>query len=84
MSRAALTLAAAVVVAGQGLAAQPRTDWKAVEADAIRTLQQYIRIDTSNPPGDVTKAADFLVAVLQRYWCARRDSNPQALSGRNF
>jgi acetylornithine deacetylase/succinyl-diaminopimelate desuccinylase-like protein len=41
-------------------------DWKSVEADAIETLQAYIRINTSNPPGDVTKAADFLAAILQR------------------
>ena len=39
--------------------AQP-ADWKAVEAEALKTLQGYVRIDTSNPPGDVTKAADFL------------------------
>jgi len=29
-------------------------------------LQEYVRINTSNPPGDVTKAADFLGTVLQR------------------
>lgn len=32
----------------------------------LETLQQYVRIDTSNPPGDVTKAADFLAAILDR------------------
>ena len=47
-------------------AAQPAPDWKAVEAEAIRTIQSYVRIDTSNPPGDVTKAADFLKAILER------------------
>jgi len=39
-------------------------DWKAVDAEALKTLQSYVRIDTSNPPGDVTKAADFLAAIL--------------------
>jgi acetylornithine deacetylase/succinyl-diaminopimelate desuccinylase-like protein len=29
-------------------------------------LQQYVRIDTSNPPGNTSKAADFLAGVLQR------------------
>jgi len=41
-------------------------DWKPVEAEALKTLQSYVRINTSNPPGDVTKAADFLAAILTR------------------
>ena len=46
--------------------AQTPPDWRAVEAEAIRTIQAYVRINTSNPPGDVTKAADFLTGLLQR------------------
>lgn len=42
------------------------TDWKAVEREALKTAQEYVRINTSNPPGDVTKAADFLIQLLQR------------------
>jgi acetylornithine deacetylase/succinyl-diaminopimelate desuccinylase-like protein len=34
--------------------------------EAVRLLQDYVRIDTSNPPGDVTKAADFLAAILEK------------------
>jgi acetylornithine deacetylase/succinyl-diaminopimelate desuccinylase-like protein len=45
--------------------AQP-PDWKAVAADALKTLQGYVRINTSNPPGDVTKAADYLSGILTR------------------
>ena len=41
-------------------------DWKAIEAEAIKTLQSYIRIDTSVPPGHVTKAADLLQGILER------------------
>jgi acetylornithine deacetylase/succinyl-diaminopimelate desuccinylase-like protein len=41
-------------------------DWKAIEAEAIKTLQAYIRINTSVPPGDVTKAADLLQSILER------------------
>jgi len=41
-------------------------DWKAVESEALKTLQSYVRINTSNPPGDVTKAADFLQDLLKR------------------
>jgi len=46
--------------------AQRAPDWKALETEAVATIQSYVRIDTSTPPGDVTKAADFLVAILQR------------------
>ena len=46
--------------------AQVPPDWQAVEAEAIRTIQSYVRINTSNPPGDVTKAADFLAGLLKR------------------
>ena len=57
-----IVLAAAVAVQAPG--GQP--DWTAVQAEAVKTLQGYVRINTSNPPGDVTKAADFLAGVLQR------------------
>jgi acetylornithine deacetylase/succinyl-diaminopimelate desuccinylase-like protein len=50
-------------------AAQPfraAEDWKTLEAEALKSLQAYVRINTSNPPGDVTKAADLLAGILQR------------------
>jgi acetylornithine deacetylase/succinyl-diaminopimelate desuccinylase-like protein len=34
--------------------------------ETTQLLQQYVRIDTSNPPGDTRKAADFLSGVLER------------------
>jgi acetylornithine deacetylase/succinyl-diaminopimelate desuccinylase-like protein len=40
-------------------------DWNAVESEALKTLQGYVRINTSNPPGDVTKAADYLSGILK-------------------
>jgi acetylornithine deacetylase/succinyl-diaminopimelate desuccinylase-like protein len=48
-----------------GLSAQA-PDWTAVGDEASRLLQQYVRIDTSNPPGDTRKAADFLASVFAR------------------
>jgi acetylornithine deacetylase/succinyl-diaminopimelate desuccinylase-like protein len=33
---------------------------------ATDLLQQYVRIDTSNPPGDTRKAADFLAGIFER------------------
>jgi acetylornithine deacetylase/succinyl-diaminopimelate desuccinylase-like protein len=34
--------------------------------EATRLLQEYVRIDTSNTPGDTRKAADFLAGLLER------------------
>jgi acetylornithine deacetylase/succinyl-diaminopimelate desuccinylase-like protein len=39
--------------------------WTGIGEEATRLLQQYVRIDTSIPPGDVTRAADLLEAVLE-------------------
>lgn len=62
----AATLAVSLFLSPAPAAAQAQPDWKAVETEAIKTIQDYVRIDTSNPPGDVTKAADFLMAIFQR------------------
>jgi acetylornithine deacetylase/succinyl-diaminopimelate desuccinylase-like protein len=34
--------------------------------DLVATLRDYLRIDTSNPPGNERKAAEFLKAILDR------------------
>jgi len=34
-------------------------NWPVVQDEAVRLLQDYIRIDTSNPPGNELRAADF-------------------------
>jgi acetylornithine deacetylase/succinyl-diaminopimelate desuccinylase-like protein len=62
--RRLLTLVA-VLATAPAPAAQP-IDWAAIEAEALTTLQAYIRIDTSVPPGDVTKAADLVQGLLER------------------
>ena len=46
------------VVASRDLRAQSQDE-------ATRLLQQYVAIDTSNPPGDTKKAADFLASILE-------------------
>jgi acetylornithine deacetylase/succinyl-diaminopimelate desuccinylase-like protein len=62
--RIALALALTMVAVCRGSAQAP--NWSQVEAEALKTLQAYVRINTSNPPGDVTKAADFLVDLRKR------------------
>ncbi len=39
-------------------------DWDALANEAADLLQRYIRIDTSNPPGNEALACDFIEAVL--------------------
>jgi acetylornithine deacetylase/succinyl-diaminopimelate desuccinylase-like protein len=40
---------------------------RAQQGDEVtRLLTQYVAIDTSNPPGDTRKAADFLSSILER------------------
>jgi acetylornithine deacetylase/succinyl-diaminopimelate desuccinylase-like protein len=70
---------AAVPLAIAFTLAQPATaDWSAVQREAVALLQQYVRIDTSNPPGDVSNAADFLAGIIQKegITVARYESAP--------
>jgi acetylornithine deacetylase/succinyl-diaminopimelate desuccinylase-like protein len=46
-------------------AAQP-ADWQPIADAALATLTDYVRINTSNPPGDTQKSADLLAGVLTR------------------
>jgi len=39
-------------------------DWEAVGEESINHLVDLVRIDTSNPPGNETKAANYIKAVL--------------------
>ena len=49
------------------LSAQARpVDWTAVQAEAVGLLQQYLRINTSNAPGNELAAARFLKSVLEK------------------
>ncbi len=49
------------------LAADPHPiDWRKLNAEALRHFIALLRIDTTNPPGNETRAADYLQAVLER------------------
>ncbi len=41
-------------------------DWKSLEAEILEHYSNLIRLDTSNPPGNETKAAEYLKKVLDR------------------
>jgi acetylornithine deacetylase/succinyl-diaminopimelate desuccinylase-like protein len=69
---------ASVLCLPRSIAAQ-RIDWAKVGEDATRLLQDYVRIDTSNPPGDTRKTADLLAAIFEREGIpvTRYESAPQ-------
>lgn len=49
------------------LTAQVRPpDWNALRDEAVRILRDYLRIDTSNPPGNELAAAEFLKRILEK------------------
>ena len=39
-------------------------DWEAAGEESINYLVDLVRIDTSNPPGNETEAANYIKAVL--------------------
>lgn len=43
----------------------PEIDWPAVHAEALGILREYLRIDTTNPPGNEAHAARFLGGLLE-------------------
>ena len=65
VSMVCIAIAASVAIHQRPANAQA-IDWTAVGNEATRILQEYVRIDTSNPPGDTRKAADFLAGILER------------------
>ena len=44
----------------------PNVDWKAITEEATQLLSEFIRIDTSNPPGREKAACDWLAAIFRR------------------
>jgi acetylornithine deacetylase/succinyl-diaminopimelate desuccinylase-like protein len=47
----------------QSTAAAP--DWHALESDAVQKLSAYVRVDTTNPPGNEIRAADWYAKIFQ-------------------
>ena len=41
-------------------------DWTALGREAVELLRAYLRIDTTNPPGNEVAGARFLAEVLRR------------------
>jgi acetylornithine deacetylase/succinyl-diaminopimelate desuccinylase-like protein len=48
------------------MAGQPAIDWDAITDEATELLSEFIRIDTSNPPGREKAACDWLAGIFRR------------------
>jgi acetylornithine deacetylase/succinyl-diaminopimelate desuccinylase-like protein len=61
-------LALPAALAAQGRAPVPRQpiDWPALEREGVALLRDYLRVNTSNPPGNELEAARFLQAFLAK------------------
>ncbi len=45
---------------------QTRLDWPAIQKESLDLFIQYLKIDTTNPPGNETRAANFFAALCKR------------------
>jgi len=65
LKRATLLLAASIFLACADTASPaPEADIEALSNDAVRLLQEYVRVDTINPPGNETRGVAFLAKIL--------------------
>lgn len=64
---ACCVLLAILVSSGSGLEAQSKAvDWNGLSRETQTVLSDYLRINTTNPPGNEIAAARFLKAILER------------------
>jgi len=61
-----LCLAMAFGVLPNSDCAEKNIDWRVAEDEAIALLSRYIQIDTTNPPGNEIKAAQFFKAIFDK------------------
>jgi acetylornithine deacetylase/succinyl-diaminopimelate desuccinylase-like protein len=64
MRRSILVCVASLMVSTA--AAQSQPDWKRVEEETMRHFQALVRMDTTDPPGNETPAADYIRQVFER------------------
>ena len=57
-------------------------DWDALTEEATELLSAYIRVDTVNPPGNETRACEFIGAILDREGIPYKLYEPADATGR--
>jgi len=50
----------------QELGARTQLDWEQIGDETVATLSKYLRINTTNPPGNEIEAAEFLGRIFDR------------------
>jgi acetylornithine deacetylase/succinyl-diaminopimelate desuccinylase-like protein len=65
-TRSILASVFAAVLAATPAAAQQPVDWPALADESIRVLADYLKINTTNPPGNELAGALFLKNILER------------------
>ena len=55
-----------VLLALAGLSCAQQPDWNNLQAETLEHFSNLLKIDTSNPPGNETKAVEYLKAVLDK------------------
>jgi acetylornithine deacetylase/succinyl-diaminopimelate desuccinylase-like protein len=53
------------LLASAALAQGPAVDWKKQEAEILRHYRSLVQLDSSNPPGNETRVAEYLKKVLE-------------------
>jgi acetylornithine deacetylase/succinyl-diaminopimelate desuccinylase-like protein len=56
----------ALLVRSSLFGATPDGEWKNFEEEAVSLLSRYVQIDTTNPPGNEIKAAQFFKGIFDR------------------
>jgi acetylornithine deacetylase/succinyl-diaminopimelate desuccinylase-like protein len=64
--RRIIALSSMFLFAGSGYSAEGSLNWKGLEDEAAALLTRYIQIDTTNPPGNEIKAAQFFKEIFDR------------------
>ncbi len=54
------------VAPGGARASDHKIDWDGVQQEALDLFIQYLKLDTTNPPGNEIRAADFFAGVCKR------------------
>lgn len=65
MKRISPIFAVAAFLLLPGNAFGGETDLDSLARDAVRVLQDYVRVDTVNPPGNEVRGVEFLAAILK-------------------
>ena len=65
MRRTATVLALLTLLTGTTRPQAP-LDWTSIETETMQHFQALVRIDTSNPPGNETRAVEYLKQVLDK------------------